>query len=196
MKTVRKTAEDEIALTAKAATPAPVPKEAVPLPNEKPAAIPQPRAEMAKLTTPAPPARAARESGYQPEQEQNRIEGSISNLGRKSVDSIATPMGKFKKLVNTRIGSRWTHYVQNPPQPGLYSFGTVKVSFFITQDGKVEGLKVLSNSANASFAEMCLAAISDARAEKPEDFRPPEGALEAMRDRRLEYFLTFTYYSY
>jgi hypothetical protein len=98
--------------------------------------------------------------------------------------------------VNSLIGSRWTYYVQNPPQPGLYSFGSAAVSFFITSDGSVEGLKVLSNTSNRSYAEMCMAAISDARRNDAEKFRPPEGALEVMRDGRLEYFLTFTYYSY
>lgn len=152
--------------------------------------------QMAKLTTPAPPPQPKRESGYQPEQTQNRIEGSISNRGKKSVDAVATPMGKFTKQVNTMIGSRWTYYVQNPPEPGLYAFGVAEVKFYITQEGKVEDVRVLRNSANRSFAEMCVAAIRDAQRNDADSFRPPEGALEVMRDGRFECSLTFNYYSF
>lgn len=194
---VMKPKEDEIALTAKSAPNAEKPLERAPATPKPVAAAATPRPiEEAKLTTPAPQPRTARESGYQPEQEQNRIEGSISNRGKRSVDSVATPMGKFKKRVNSIIGSRWTYYVQNPPQPGLYAFGTAQVTFYISRDGKIEDLRVLSNSANRSYAEMCLTAINDARRNDADSFRPPEGSLEAMRDGRLEYSLTFTYYSY
>jgi hypothetical protein len=192
---------DEIVM-AKAATPAlgtkiEPPPVATPAPAPiQPVATPRPVEQQAMLTTPAPRPPTARESGYQPHQEQNRIAGSISNRGKKSVDAIATPMGKFKKQVSNFIGSRWTYYVQNPPQPGLYSFGSTEIVFYITKDGRIEGVKVLSNTANRSYAEMCVAAISDARNNDPDRFRPPEGAVEAMRDGRLEYSLTFTYYSY
>lgn len=189
---------DQIALSAKPVpTPLPAP------PADRPAATPQPVVatpppQMAKLTTPAPKVlpRPPRETAYQPDQEANRIEGSITNRGRSAVDAIATPMGKFKKRVNDSIGSRWQMYVKDPRKMGLFALGSTRVTFYITREGRVQSISIDANSSNQSFADICVAAISDAQRNDAEIFQPPPGALDAMRDGRLEYTITFTLYSY
>ena len=101
LKTVTKPKDDEIAVAPKAAaTPPPVSKilSSTPPPKIRPVE------QQAMLTTPVPRSKTAAKSGYQPEQEENRIEGSISNRGKKSVDAVATPLAKYRKQVNDAIG--------------------------------------------------------------------------------------------
>jgi hypothetical protein len=199
LRTVDKPRNDEIALTAKSSTP-PQPSAITEIKPFTPRPIrgvmPRPLDDQAMLTTPPPKPQPPRESGYQPEQEANRIEGSISNRGRSAVDAVGTPMGKFRKRVNDAIGSRWQAYVKDPRRSSLFGLGSTRVTFFITSEGRVQGVKVDANSANQSFADICVAAISDAQRNDAEIFQPPPGALEAMRDGRLEYSITFTLYSY
>jgi hypothetical protein len=193
MKTVRPTREDEIALTAKPATPAPDAKKEAAAPVQS-AATPRPVEQQAMLATPAPRMRTARDSGYQPEQEQNRIEGNISNRGRKAVDSIATPLARYRKQVNDAIGSRWYFYVKDPQSMSLISPGSARIVFNIDQQGQISGIKLESNSSNESFAELCRSAIRDAR-EQIKDLKLPADATLPLKDGRLEFSLTFTFYN-
>ena len=146
------------------------------------------------LTTPAPKPQQARESGYQPEQEQNRIEGNISNRGKKAVDAVATPLAKYRKQVNDAIGSRWYFYVKDPQRMSLIAPGSARISFFIDAQGQIVGIKLESNSSNESFAELCTSAIRDAR-EQIKDLKFPVDAVVPLKDGRLEYSLTFTFYN-
>ncbi len=160
----------------------------------RPAATPRPVEEQAMLTTPAPKPQTARDSGYQPEQEQNRIEGNISNRGKKAVDAVATPLAKYRKQVNDAIGSRWYYYVKDPQRMSLISPGSARVSFFIDTEGQVVGIKLESNTSNASFAELCTSAVRDAR-EQIKDLKLPVDATLPLKDGRLECSLTFTFYN-
>ncbi len=195
MKTVQPKREDEIALTAKAATPVPeAKKEAAPPAPVKSAATPRPVEQQAMLTTPVPQMRTARDSGYQPELEQNRIEGSISNRGRKGVDSVATPLARYRKQVNDAIGSRWYFYVKDPQRMTLIAPGSARIVFHIDQQGQISGIKLESNSSNESFADLCRNAIRDAR-EQIKELKLPADATLPLKDGRLEFSLTFTFYN-
>ncbi|MCE9608753.1 MAG: hypothetical protein K8R23_00855 [Chthoniobacter sp.] len=177
LREVEKKRDEEIALAAK-----PLP----PLPTPPPRA---PRQEMAKLTTPAPELRPPAKPGYQPEQEQSRVEGRITNRGKNAVSAVATPLGKYKAQVYNAIGSRWLYYVKN--QMDVLAIGSARVSFAVTNAGRVRDIRVEGNTANASFAEVCERAIRDA-----EISQPPAGSLDQMRDGRLEYTITFTLYNF
>ena len=177
--------DNEIALSTKAA--------ATPKPTPAPIATPRP-VEHAMLTTPAPRPQTARESGYQPEQEQNRIEGNISNRGKKAVDAVATPLAKYRKQVNDAIGSRWYFYVKDPQRMTLIAPGSVRVSFSIDVAGRVQGIRLESNSSNESFAELCVSAVRDAR-EQIKELKLPNDAMTPLKDGRLECSLTFTFYN-
>jgi pyruvate/2-oxoglutarate dehydrogenase complex dihydrolipoamide acyltransferase (E2) component len=196
LKTVETPRTDDIAMRTKpseaeakvaAATPPPV----------KPAATPRPveqAQQQAMLTTPAPKMRTSRDSGYQPEQEMNRIEGNISNRNKKSVDAVATPLAKYRKQVNDAIGSRWYIYVKDPERMSLIAPGSARVRFFIDANGQVVGIKLESNSSNASFADLCTSAVRDAR-EQIKDLKLPVDATLPLKDGRLECSLTFTFYN-
>ncbi len=194
LREVEKKRDDEMALAAKPlpALPPPVTKMEKPAPEPPvlPAIPVRPTPQqLAKLTTPSPLLQPPGKPGYQPEQEKSRVEGRITNRGKNAVSSVATPLGKYKAQVYNAIGSRWLYYVKD--QMDLLAIGTAKVSFFVTRTGRVQGIHVDGNTANASFAGVCERAIRDA-----EISQPPAGSLDQMRDGRLEYTITFTLYSF
>lgn len=123
--------------------------------------LPKPKPESAKpapkaIARPAPPSAP----GYQPQTRVTRIRGNISNRGRASVAANATPIGRYKKMLSDAIGSRWYYYVND--RVGLLEIGTLEVRFIVREDGKVEQLRVVSNSSNESFASCSLEAIMEA----------------------------------
>lgn len=124
-------------------------------------------------------------SGFQPETRVTRIKGNISNRGKASVDAAATPLGRYKKMVSDAIGSRWYYYVND--QIGLLNIGTVSVRFTVSPDGKVGGVKVLSNSSNESFASVSVNSIIEA------EIPPiPEDVAKLLDNGRLEIDYSFT----
>ncbi len=140
----------------------------------------EPRPE-AKPAQPKPPAA----SGFQPETRVTRIRGNISNRGRASVDAAATPLGRYKKMVSDAIGSRWYYYVNS--QIGLLNIGTVDIRFQVGPEGKVQGVKVISNTSNESFASVSITSVLEA--EIPPI--PPEVA-KLLDNGRLEIDYSFT----
>lgn len=177
LREVEKKREEEIALQARE------------LPALPPPAAKREPLQVAKLTTPAPELRPPTKPAYQPEQEQSRVEGRITNRGRNAVSAVATPLGKYKAQVYNAIGARWLHYVKS--QMDVLAIGTARVSFVVTSAGRVRDIRVEGNTANASFAEVCERAIRDA-----EISQPPAGSLDQLRDGRLEYSISFTLYNF
>jgi len=196
LKTVDKVKEDEIAIKTKPAATPPPSTAQTEQPQPKPMATPVPpvAAPTARpmmrsaMITPAPRPQPPARSTTQLEQEQNRMEGSISNRGKKSVTMVATPLGKYRKQVIDAIGSRWQYYVKT--HSDVLALGSAQVSFLVDSAGHVRAVRVESNSSNQSFADLCERAIREA--EIPE---PPAEAIAPMRDGHLEYSINFTLYS-
>lgn len=150
--------------------------------------------------TPARPARAepqpvqprttvrpqpARPETYQPQTRTTRIQGGITNRGRAAVDAQATPLGRYKKMLSDAIGSRWYYYVNN--DLSLLSIGTVVIRFTVRQDGRVEGIQVLSNTSNETFATCSIRSIMEA------EIPPiPEDVASVLDNSRIEVDYTFT----
>jgi len=185
--------KDEIALSKKEAQPTAVTQiqavKTTPPPASHAAVLRPIEDKFVKLTTPVPKPQPPRESGYQPEQEQNHIEGSISNRGKAAVDALATPMAKYRKQVNDAIGSRWYYYIRQ--RMDLIAFGSVRISFLIDAQGHVSATRVDSNTSNQSLADVSLRAVRDA-----EIAPPPNVASATMSHEPLEWSLTFTYYPF
>ena len=138
-------------------------------------------------STPTPRPSAATQqqqprSAYQPLRERTRSAGSISNHGISSVNAIGTPLGRYEKMVQDAIGSRWYAYVQQSMD--LISLGTTQVVFCIDRSGRVKNLHTVSNSSNESFANVCLRSIIEIQLPPiPEDVAdtlPPEGLDEQI----------------
>lgn len=186
LREVEKPNDNELALAEKA-KPIPEPiTRVVPQTEVKPPVAtpaPQEKTEMAKLVTPP-----RSQPGFQAHQEQTKIEGSITNIGKPAVDAVKTPLAVYKKQVNAAIGSRWYYYVRE--RRDLIAFGSVKVSYAITAQGKIVDVRVVTNTSNDSLARICEQSIREA-----EVGPPPDEAQASMSDGRLEADLTFTYYN-
>src|SRR5438477_5333700 len=135
---------------------------ATPQPSAQPTPISKSE-EFAMLTsTPTPRPSAAStpqqpRSSYQPLKERTRLAGSITNRGASAVNAIGTPLGRYEKMIQDAIGSRWYAYVGQ--RMDLISLGTAQVMFSIDRSGKVKNLKLIKNSSNEAFANVCLQSI-------------------------------------
>ncbi|HXX40767.1 MAG TPA: hypothetical protein VEI58_00705, partial [Chthoniobacterales bacterium] len=166
-----------------------------PQPSATPQLTPQPTPisktdELAMLTsTPRPtvqPTVATKpqqpSSSYQPMKERTRSSGSISNHGISSVNALGTPLGRYEKMIQDAIGSRWYAYVQE--RMDLINLGTAQVVFYVDRSGRVKNLKVIKNTSNEAFANVCLQSILEIQVPPiPEDVAstlPPEGLDEQI----------------
>lgn len=148
-----------------APTTTPKPQTALPIlkPEEThPEAKPQ---EIARPQPPRPsslaqPLSPAERPGYQAETRVVRIDGNISNRGRAAADVAATPLGRYKKLLSNAIGARWYYLIQRDMD--LYRIGTVAIRFRIAQSGKVEAVRIISNTSNELLAATSIQSITGA----------------------------------
>lgn len=138
-----------------------------------------------RAATAETPARSQVGVGYEPQRRLSKIEGGVSNRGRASVAAVGTPIGRYKKALTDAIGSRWYFYVQQ--NLSLMTIGTAVIRFYVHPDGRVSGVKVLTNSSSESFASVSIRAILEA--EIPP--MPPEVA-ELLESNRIEVDYTFS----
>jgi len=141
-----------------ATTPVPtVPPDQFAMLTKQPTPPPQPQ------STPQQPqaqSSAAPASAYRPERQRTRIGGNISNRGISSVNALGTPLGRYQKIVTDAIGSRWYAYTNS--KAGDFGVGTLTAHFFVDRNGKIKGLKILSNTSNETFANICIQSILEA----------------------------------
>lgn len=103
----------------------------------------------------------ADEAAFSPERHRNQMKGSLSNIGRTAaMDAEATPLGQYKKLVSRAIERRW-HQLRLQNESFL-SFGSLKIRFEVTRSGRVHGLRVIHEDANAVMTNFSLQAIHSA----------------------------------
>src|SRR5215472_10410129 len=138
---------------------------------------PRPSVQPTVATKPQPP-----KSSYRALRERTRSAGSISNRGISSVNAVGTPLGRYEKMVHDAIGSRWYAYCAQ--KMDLISLGTTQVVFYIDRSGRVRNPKIVSNSSNETFANVCLQSIIEIQLPPiPEDVAsalPPEGLDEQI----------------
>jgi len=73
-------------------------------------------------------------------------------------------MHPFKKRLFDQIGAAW--YWGVAANSEKIAFGTARIAFSISPDGKITKLRVLSNTSNQLFANICLRAIQKAKIPK------------------------------
>ena len=156
-------------------------------PTPPPKAPEETEAEFVAKPQPTSPPQAPA-SRYQPQRDQTRISGRISNRGPSSVNAVGTPLGRYQKQVSDAIGSRWYYYMKN--KIDLVSVGTAHVEAEVDSNGHVQNLKVLSNNANEAFANICLQSFLEAKLPPI----PPDlvGALPGGRMPVDFYFTTYS----
>src|ERR1051326_5353549 len=139
---------------------------------------PRPSAQPTAETKPQQP-----KSTYQSMKERTRMAGAISNRGMSSVNAVGTPFGRYVKTVQDAIGSRWYSYT--PAKMDLISLRATTLDFSIDRSGHVHNLKIVSNTSNEAFANVCLQSILeiDHQFPIPEEVAaklPPEGLNETI----------------
>ena len=127
------------------------------------------------------------DSGYQPQKEQRKIAGNISNRGRAGVNALGTPLGRYQKFIADAIGSRWQYYIGK--RMDLITVGEARIKFSINTTGRVEAIQILSNTSNPMFGEYCIQSIT--KAELPPI--PPE-IVTLLENGKLEIEYSFTIY--
>jgi TonB family protein len=180
-------------------TPSPTSSPAVtPSPTIEPSSTPEPD-QLAMLRTTPPPPRAPEQSSptppqqrppassYRREQTPTRMAGNISNRGVSSVNAIGTPLGRYTKQLQDAVGSRWYLYVER--QRDLVSIGTVHLRFVVDRSGRVANLKIVSNSSNESFANVCLQSVQEVKMPPI-----PDEVAATLPSEGLDEELTFTIY--
>jgi outer membrane biosynthesis protein TonB len=151
-------------------------------PSVQPSATPLPDQFAMLRPAPTPAARPTAtpqqtKSIYQPLREQKRMSGAISNRGASAVNAMGTPLGRYKKMLYDAVGSRWYNYVNQ--KMDLVGIGTARLVFSIDRSGRVRNLRVIQNSSNETFANVCLQSVSEVQLPPiPSDVAdtlPPEG---------------------
>src|SRR5438132_1561176 len=108
---------------------------------------------------------------------QERMAGNISKRRVASVNAVGTPLGRYEKKVYDAIGKRW--YALCDANRDRVDIGTVHVQFGVAPNGKINDIKGTSGGTSASFTNLCLQSIQEAKPETiPEDVMavlPPDG---------------------
>lgn len=166
---------DQLALLRSTPTPPPSP-------TAQPEQSPSP---MKQMPTPAPrqPPRPPG-SSYRREEVQTRSLGNITNRGRSAVNAVGTPLGKYQKALYDAIGARWYFYTSPQQQGDLINIGNVQIQFWVDRSGHVKNLKIVKNTSNEAFANVCLRSVLEVQVppipEEIGDTLPSEGLYQEI----------------
>jgi outer membrane biosynthesis protein TonB len=165
-------------------TPAPAPvAKTPPQPTPAPAPVPTPVPMVAKTTPPKPTPVPEKDPASALHKEQRKIEGS-GPAGENGVDAIATERGKYKRMMNLIVNSRWEPAVKS--HQDMIAVGTVSIRFAIDSTGRLVKFKVDRNTSNNAHAMLVEQAIRATRFQPP----PPE----LLRNGVFEDEFNFTIY--
>ena len=104
------------------------------------------------------------------------------------MNAVGTPQGRYKKLLEDAIGSRWYYYVN--ARGDLIDIGTTSVTFEVMADGSVRNLRIIENTANEASASIALRSIQETR------FPPiPEDLLATLPDGHFTMDESFTIFA-
>ena|SRR5438552_9739492 len=168
-----------------------------PKPSETPRPTPISEAEQFAMlrSTPTPAVRPSAvpspeqpRSSYRAQKEQTRLSGSITNRGASSVNALGTPLGRYQKILYDSIGSRWYYYVAK--QRDLITIGTLRLVFSVDRSGRVTNLKIVENTSNESFANVCLQSVLEMQLPPI-----PEDLANSLPSEGLDAEMSFTMYA-
>lgn len=172
------------------------PPQETPQPSQAPSATPPPD-QFAMLTrTPTPPPKSQStptrpqqpKSAYRAQKQQTRLSGAITNRGKSSINAVGTPLGRYQKQLYDAVGSRWYYYVGRDRD--LVSIGTARLVFSVDRSGHVTNLKVVDNSSNESFANVCLQSVLEVQLPPI-----PDDVADTLPAQGLDEEMSFTMYA-
>ena len=157
--------------------PTPTPQDTPP----KAATQPQSVIVAAKLDLKTNQPRPVPNPGYSPQMRRTKVNGMNMPEGEDGVDSVATPLGRYKKAVASAVGSRWNYYIQK--RMSLLQTGKVTAIFILDARGKVRSFRIEENTSNTAHAALIEQCVREAEFDPP----PPE----ALRNGTFEYPMSF-----
>jgi TonB family protein len=110
-----------------------------------------------------------------------KVDGMNMPEGDNGVDSVATPLGRYKKSVSSAVGSRWNYYIQQ--RMSLLQTGKITVIFSLDSRGKVRSFRIEENTSNPAHAALIEQCVREA------EFDPPP--TESLRNGAFEYPMSF-----
>ncbi len=119
--------------------------------------------------------------GYSPQMRRTKVNGTNLPEGEDGVDSVATPLGRYRKAVSSAVGSRWNYYIQQ--RMSLLQTGKITVTFTLDSRGKVRSFRVEENTSNPAHASLIEQCVREAEFDPP----PPE----ALRNGTFDYPMSF-----
>lgn len=119
--------------------------------------------------------------GYSPQMRRTKVNGADMPEGEDGVDSVATPLGRYKKAVSAAVGSRWNYYIRQ--RMSLLQTGKITAIFSLDSHGKVRSFRIEDNTSNRAHAALIEQAVREAEFDPP----PPE----ALRNGLFEYPMSF-----
>jgi outer membrane biosynthesis protein TonB len=91
----------------------------------------------------------------------------------------------WQKKVFDTIGTRW--YRELEVKAGLVTVGTARFSFRIMPDGHIKNLRLVSNTSNEPFANICIQAINGAKLPPI-----PQSVLKEANQKSIDFDIPFT----
>lgn len=104
------------------------------------------------------------------------------------VYAVSMLAGKYKKRLNSAVGSRWAYILKDAKFSSLLSAGKTTVHFVVDARGKILRTKVTDNTSNSAHAKLCERAFI----ESERDIEPPPR--EVLRNGVFEDSFTFILY--
>jgi outer membrane biosynthesis protein TonB len=156
--------------------PTPTPPDAAPKAPSRPLSVIE-----AKLETKPLQPKPVPNPGYSPQMRRTKVNGAAMPAGDDGVDSVATPLGRYKKAVSAAVGSRWNYYIQQ--RMSLLQTGKVTAVFSLDARGKVRSFRIEENTSNRAHAALIEQCVREAEFDPP----PPE----ALRNGVFEYPMSF-----
>ena len=163
--------------------PTPTPQDA----PSKAATRPQSVIVAAKLDLKTNQPRPLPNPGYSPQMRRTKVNGAAMPEGEDGTDSVATPLGRYKKDVQSAVGSRWNYYIQQ--RMSLVQTGKVSAAITIDARGKLMSVRITENTSNSAHASLVEQAIREAEFSKP----PPEILRNGLYDDVLGFILVPPY---
>ena len=167
-----------------------------PQPSQAPTATPPPD-QFAMLTrTPTPPPKPRStptrpqqpKSSYRPQKDRTRLSGAITNRGPSRINALGTPLGRYQKILNDAVGSRWYYYVGQ--KGDLINIGTARLVFSVDRSGHVANLKVVENTSNEAFANVCVQSVLEVQLPPI-----PDDVADTLPAEGLDSEMSFTMYN-
>jgi len=100
-------------------------------------------------------------------------------------DTMGTNFGPYMKTLHDIVRQHWNQLIPESALPPISKQGTVGIEFAITKDGKIQGMKLVTSSGDATLDRAAWAAIIQA---SPFPHLPTEFAGDYLRLRTRFYY--------